>query len=171
MLDGTDMNDGYRKLPAIIRAASSARLRPCARLTLAEVKIIASRRGVRPQLGRHRQHRDEVGHESVTGASTNTSRRRARFTQRLQSRAAAQERLPQPAIRRIVRRSDSSAIARLCSRRTRASASGSVCPPRARTCRAAPISRVRATPVIQRLARSIHGRLRTSPTRAPTNRT
>ena len=69
LLDGTDMNDGYRNLPAINQGGvfgTPATVLPVD--ALATITRPRRRRGrVRPQLRRDRQHRHQVGHQSTLG--------------------------------------------------------------------------------------------------------
>jgi len=67
LLDGTDMNDGYRNLPAINEAGVFGTPATCYPSTRAEFPSSRARRRVRPQRRGDREHRHQVGANTLAG--------------------------------------------------------------------------------------------------------
>ena len=110
LLDGTDMNDGYRNLPSVNQAGvwGCPRHHSSRRRAGRNSCHRQPRSGVRPQLRRHGQHRDQERHQSNPRQRLRVlPQRRARRAQLLQYRRSAQELLHQPSVRRR-RRADPS---------------------------------------------------------------
>ena len=92
LLDGTDMNDGYRNLPAIneARRLRHARHDPAGRRGRGVPRPLRRRGRVRPQRGRDRQHRHQVRAPTCSrgsASSTSATTRSARGTSSTRSRA------------------------------------------------------------------------------------
>ena len=107
LLDGTDMNDGYRNLPAINEGGVFGT--PATILPVDAVEEFPIISGAEAEYGRNsgrdREHRHEVGHQRAPRQPLRVlPRRRARRAELLQRGAAAEERLPQQPVRRLARR-------------------------------------------------------------------
>jgi hypothetical protein len=134
LLDGTDMNDGYRNLPAINEGACSARPPRCCRSTRWQSSLSSpARKPSTAQRRRHRQHRHQVRHEQVDGQRLRVlPRRLPGLAQLLQQAADAEERLPQQPVRRLSFGGPIARTARSSSRLRRAARTRRVARPCAR---------------------------------------
>ena len=144
LLDGTDMNDGYRNDPAINEAGvfgTPATILPID--AVAEFPSDLGGRGrVRPQRRRHREHRHQVGDQRPARQPVRVlPRRRAGGPELLQQRPQPQEPVPQQPVRRLAGRSRSGRTRPSSSWPTRVSArpwaspASPGCPARARSTR------------------------------------